>query len=51
MTIDSVSNIVTVLYRAMTIRNAVIHNSTPFNIIMTFFIYLIFKKMMLMRLL
>lgn len=50
MIIDNISIIVTVLDRAMIIRNAVIHNSTPFNIIMTFFIYLIFEKMMLMRL-
>lgn len=48
MTIDSVSNIVTVLDRAMTIRNAVIHNSTPFSIVIMFF-FILSENVVLVR--
>lgn len=40
MIIDNASIIAIVLDNAMNIRNAVIHNSTPFNTVMMFFFIL-----------
>ena len=37
MIIDNISATVNALDKAMHIRNAVIHNSTPFNIVIMFF--------------
>ena len=53
MIIDNVNIIATALVRAMTIRNAVIHNSIPFNIVIMFFFIssLVFEDIMLVRLL
>lgn len=50
MIIDNVSIIAIVLDNAMNIRNAVIHNSTPFSIVIIvfFILYLILEKVMFM---
>lgn len=51
MTIDNSNVIAIVLDKAMNTRNAVIHNSIPFNtVIMFFFILLVFEDIMLVRL-